>query len=124
MPFFNFDKLYHAGNNGRLVEEKNYIRKLKNHFAETGMKGSLDENLKKDLKQLIIVECDLDISIDEIGDDITLFGSESPIGLDSVDALQISIAVQNKYGVVITDSKVLRRVMKSINTFADYIQPE
>jgi len=88
------------------------------------MKGSLDENLKKDLKQLIIVECDLDISIDEIGDDITLFGSESPIGLDSVDALQISIAVQNKYGVVITDSKVLRRVMKSINTFADYIQPE
>jgi acyl carrier protein len=88
------------------------------------MKGSLDENLKKDLKQLIIEECDLDIGIDEIGDDDTLFGSESPIGLDSVDALQISIAVQNKYGVVITDSKVLRRVMKSINTFADYIKPE
>jgi len=88
------------------------------------MKGSLDENLKNDLKKLIIEECDLDIGIDEIGDDHTLFGSESPIGLDSVDALQISIAVQNKYGVVITDSKVLRRVMKSINTFADYIQPE
>jgi acyl carrier protein len=88
------------------------------------MKGSLDENLKNDLKKLIIEECDLDIGIGEIGDDDTLFGSESPIGLDSVDALQISIAVQNKYGVVITDSKVLRRVMKSINSFADYIQPE
>ncbi len=73
---------------------------------------------------MIIEECDLDIGIDEIGDDDTLFGSDSPIGLDSVDALQISIAVQNKYGVVITDSKVLRRVMKTINTFADYIQPE
>jgi len=88
------------------------------------MKGSLDENLKNDLKKLIIEECDLDIGIEEIGDDDTLFGSDSPIGLDSVDALQISVAVQNKYGVVITDSKVLRRVMKSINTFADYIQPE
>jgi acyl carrier protein len=88
------------------------------------MKGSSDENLKNDMKKLIIEECDLEIGIDEIGDDDTLFGSESPIGLDSVDALQISIAVQNKYGVVITDSKVLRRVMKSINTFADYIQPE
>jgi acyl carrier protein len=88
------------------------------------MKGSLDENLKSDLKVLIIAECDLDITADEIGDDDTLFGSDSPIGLDSVDALQISIAVQNKYGVVITDSKVLRRVMKTINTFADYIQPE
>jgi len=88
------------------------------------MKGSLDEKLKSELKELIITECDLDISADEIGDDDTLFGSDSPIGLDSVDALQVSIAVQNKYGVVITDSKVLRRVMKTINTFADYIQPE
>ncbi len=88
------------------------------------MKGSLDEKLKTELKELIIAECDLDISTDEIGDDDTLFGSDSPIGLDSVDALQVSIAVQNKYGVVITDSKVLRRVMKTINTFADYIKPE
>ncbi len=88
------------------------------------MKGSLDEKLKTDLKELIIAECDLDITAGEIGDDDALFGSDSPIGLDSVDALQISIAVQNKYGVVITDSKVLRRVMKTINTFADYIQPE
>jgi Phosphopantetheine attachment site. len=87
------------------------------------MKGSSDEKLKKELKELIIIECDLDITVDDIPDDDTLFGSDSPIGLDSVDALQISIAVQNKYGVVITDSKVLRRVMKSINTFADYIQP-
>ncbi len=88
------------------------------------MKGSQDERLKTELKELIITECDLDISVDGIGDDDTLFGSDSPIGLDSVDALQVSIAVQNKYGAVITDSKVLRRVMKTINTFADYIQPE
>jgi len=88
------------------------------------MKGSQDERLKAELKELIITECDLDISVDKIGDDDTLFGSDSPIGLDSVDALQVSIAVQNRYGAVITDSKVLRRVMKTINTFADYIQPE
>jgi acyl carrier protein len=88
------------------------------------MKGSSDEKLKRELKELIVEECDLDITADDIGDDDALFGSDSPIGLDSVDALQISIAVQNKYGVVITDSKILRRVMKSINTFADYIQPE
>lgn len=88
------------------------------------MKGSSDEKLKRDIKELIVEECDLDITADDINDDDELFGSGSPIGLDSVDALQISIAVQNKYGVVITDSKVLRRVMKSINTFADYIQPE
>ena len=88
------------------------------------MKGSSDDKLKLELKELIVQECDLDITPGDIGDDDILFGSDSPIGLDSVDALQISIAVQNKYGAVITDSKVLRRVMKTINTFADYIQPE
>jgi acyl carrier protein len=94
------------------------------HETEKNMKGSLDEKLKHELKLLIVEECDLDISVNDIPDDDVLFGSESPIGLDSVDALQISLAVQNKYGVVITDSKELRRVMKSINSFADYIQPE
>ncbi len=88
------------------------------------MKGSSDTNFKNELKQLIIDECDLDIGIDDIGDDDALFGSDSPIGLDSVDALQISIAVQDKYGVIITDSKTLRKVMKSITTFADFIRPE
>lgn len=88
------------------------------------MKGSADENFKRELKELIIDECDLEITADDINDDDPLFGSDSPIGLDSVDALQISIAIQNKYGVVITDSKVLRRVMKSINIFADFIRPE
>lgn len=88
------------------------------------MKGSLDEAFKTELKKLIIEECDLDIAPESIGDDDPLFGSESPIGLDSVDALQISIALQNKYGLVITDSKELRRVMKSINTLADRLRPE
>lgn len=88
------------------------------------MKGSLDENFKKELKELIIKECDLDISPDDIRDDDPIFGGSSPIGLDSIDALQVSIAIQNMYGVVITDSKELRRVMTSINSFADYIKPE
>ncbi len=88
------------------------------------MKGSLDENFKKELKELIIKECDLEISPDEINDDDPLFGNNSSIGLDSIDALQVSIAIQNQYGVVITDSKELRRVMTSINSFADYIRPE
>lgn len=87
------------------------------------MTGTLDiTTLKRELKELIVAECDLDIAADEIKDDDTLFGTESDVGLDSVDALQISIAVQEKYGVVITDSKILRRVMQTISTFADFIQ--
>ncbi len=88
------------------------------------MKGSLDEKLKMDLKRLIIEECDITIDPAEIGDDDPLFGRDSRLGLDSIDALQISIAIQNKFNIAITDSKQMRKVMKSMNTFADFIQPE
>ena len=86
------------------------------------MQGSLDERLKMDLKRLIVEECDLMIDPGGIHDDDPLFGSAAPLGLDSIDALQISIAIQNKYDQMITDSKQMRRIMKSINTFADFMR--
>jgi acyl carrier protein len=88
------------------------------------MKGSLDQKLKTRIKNLIIENCDLDIEITDIDDDGPLFASSSGLELDSIDALQISIAIQNNFGIAIRDSKEMRRVMKSINSFADYIQPE
>jgi acyl carrier protein len=88
------------------------------------MKGSLDEKLKTDLKRLIVEECDITLGPAEIGDEDPLFGRDSRLGLDSIDALQISIAIQNKFNLAITDSKQMRKVMRSMNTFADFIQPE
>ncbi len=88
------------------------------------MKGSLDQKLKDEIKALIIESCELDVEVDQIGDDSPLFSSKSELGLDSIDALQISIAIQNTYGIAIRDSKQMRRVVKSVNTFADFLQPE
>lgn len=88
------------------------------------MRGSLDEKLKLDLKQLIVKECDLTIAPEAIHDEDPLFGPAAPLSLDSIDALQISIAIQNRYGQLITDSKQMRRIMQSLNSFADFIQPE
>jgi acyl carrier protein len=87
------------------------------------MKGSLDNHLKNKIKTLIIENCELDIDVDDIDDDLELFSRKSELALDSIDALQISIAIQNTYGIAIRDSKEMRRVMQSINTFADFLQP-
>jgi acyl carrier protein len=87
------------------------------------MKGSLDNHLKNKIKTLIIDNCELDIDCNDIDDDLPLFGRKSELELDSIDALQISIAIQNTYGIAIRDSKEMRRVMQSINTFADFLQP-
>ncbi|MFV0562242.1 phosphopantetheine-binding protein [Malaciobacter mytili] len=88
------------------------------------MIGSQDEALKLELKQLIIEECDKDIEPQEISDDEILFGSDTKLELDSMDALQISMALHKKYGIDANDSKKLRKIMVSINTLADHIQPE
>jgi acyl carrier protein len=55
-------------------------------------------NLALELKQLIIDTLDLeDISVDEIDDGAPLF--VEGLGLDSIDALELGVALQKRYGV-------------------------
>ncbi len=79
------------------------------------------QELKQEIKELIAIECDKDFRAEEISDTEPLFGSASKLELDSIDALQISMALQKKYGVTLNDSKELRRVMESVNSLADFI---
>jgi len=80
------------------------------------------EKLKSELKQLIIDECEKECEVDEITDDEILFGSDSNLQLDSLDALQISLALNKKYNLNTTDSKELRKIMVSINSLTEHIQ--
>lgn len=79
------------------------------------------QQLKNDLKALIVEECDTDFEVQDIEDDEYLLGSEGRLQLDSLDALQISIAVQKKYGKRIEGGNESRLALTSINTLADYI---
>jgi acyl carrier protein len=57
-------------------------------------------DLKREIKLLIIDSLGLeDISVDDIGDEQKLFGEG--LGLDSVDALELGLAIQKKYGIKI-----------------------
>lgn len=57
-----------------------------------------------------------------LGDDEPLFGEGSRLDLDSLDGLQISMAIQKRYGVRMTDSKELRRALASLIALAHYIE--
>lgn len=85
--------------------------------------GSQDDELKRELKKLIIHACQKELEPEEIADDASLIGTRSEIGLDSLDVLQVNVAIMNRYKLRIDDSKHARRVMKSINTLADFVQP-
>jgi len=80
------------------------------------------DSLKLELKELIVTECQKNhIQPDQIGDDDILIGGSSRLDLDSLDALQIALAVKKKYGKRIDGGKETRKALKSVNTLADFI---
>ena len=85
-------------------------------------KPPIDE-LKTELKQLIIDECDKsdDIELEDFNDDLPLLGPKSPLALDSLDTLQVSMAIQKQYGVRIEGAGTVRNAMPNINTLARFI---
>ncbi|MGE8408369.1 MAG: phosphopantetheine-binding protein [Pseudomonas sp.] len=79
------------------------------------------EHLNREIKLLIIEALGLeDISADDIGDDQTLF-SEG-LGLDSVDALELGLAIQKRYGIKIdADAKDTRNHFTSVASLAAFV---
>lgn len=77
--------------------------------------------LKLELKQLIIEALDLeDISPDDIVDDEPLF--VDGLGLDSIDALELGLAVRKKYGVKLdSNSEDNKKHFASIDALASFI---
>ncbi len=76
--------------------------------------------LKSELKQLIIKTLRLeDINLDEIQDDAPLF--REGLGLDSIDALELVVALEKTYQVVIEDEEVGKKAFASIEALADFV---
>ena len=75
------------------------------------------EDLKAEIKRMLVENLMLQVTADEIGDDRPLFGPES-LGLDSVDALQIVVALDKNFGLKIPDAAVAKGVLQSVATMA------
>ncbi|MBK7344561.1 MAG: acyl carrier protein [Saprospiraceae bacterium] len=78
------------------------------------------EDLIHQLKADIIEQLNLvDVNPDDIQPDTPLFGEG--LGLDSIDSLEISVLLERKYQVKITNSQEGRKVFQSIRTLAEFI---
>ncbi|MGZ8919838.1 MAG: acyl carrier protein [Limisphaerales bacterium] len=63
----------------------------------------------------------LQIPAEEISDEQALFGPGS-LGLDSVDALQLVVALDKNYGLKVPDPDAAKSILYSINSMADAVQ--
>jgi acyl carrier protein len=74
-----------------------------------------------DLKEKIIDGLGLeDIELDEIGDDMALFGDEG-LGLDSVDAIELTLILEKEFGVKVTNMEESSSIFATPNTLVAYI---
>ena len=81
------------------------------------------EALKLDLKKLIISTLNLqDVSPEEIKDDEPLF--VEGLGLDSIDALELSVAIEKQYRIKLDDEKKVRKAFASIDTLSNFVIAE
>lgn len=81
----------------------------------------MTSDLRLALKALIIEACDKDCKPESISDDEPLFGPEAPLQLDSLDALQVSMAIKKTYGLRLPDSKETRRILSSVANMAEHL---
>lgn len=76
-------------------------------------------NLKDEIKQAIVRSLRLPIAPADIGDSTPLFGEG--LGLDSIDVLELVLEIERTFGVAITDEETGARVLRSVDTIADFI---
>ncbi len=77
--------------------------------------------LKREIKALMVENLMLQVSAEEIADDTPLFGPGG-LGLDSVDALQLVVALDKTYGLKIADPAAAREILQSVNTISHAVR--
>lgn len=87
-------------------------------------------DLKRELKELLVSELNLaGRSPSSIDDEAFLFGDPNAgvgggLGLDSLDALQIAMLVEEKFGVRVPEGDASRPIFRCVRSLAEFIEGE
>ena len=79
-----------------------------------------EPDLRVQIKEMLVKNLMLQVTPDQIGDDLPLFGPDG-LGLDSIDALELAVSMEKTFGVAVTSSDVAGKALRTVNTIHDYI---
>ena len=80
----------------------------------------MPEELRDEIKTLLVENLMLKVPKEDIGDDLLLFSPEG-LGLDSIDALELVVSLEKRFGVTVPSSEVAKSALASVNTIHDYV---
>jgi len=79
-----------------------------------------EDDLKARIKEMLVSSLMLKMAPPEIGDDTPLFAPEG-LALDSIDALELAVAIEKNFGVATPSAEVARKAFVSVRTIAEYV---
>ena len=79
------------------------------------------EELRQKIKEVMVDELMLDYKPEEIGNKTAIFGTHG-LGLDSVDALQLVVALEKHFGLKIADAGAAKGILENVETIAAEIE--
>lgn len=77
-------------------------------------------DLREQIKEMMVENLMLKVPKEEIADDLPLFGPNG-LGLDSIDALELVVSLEKKFGVTVPNSETARAALATVNSIAEYV---
>jgi len=74
------------------------------------------------IRQMLVDNCMLKVDPNLIQEDTVLFDPTSGLGLDSIDALQLTVAIEGTFGVPIKDPQLALQILRSPATIRQWVE--
>jgi len=81
----------------------------------------MSDDLHARIKKVMVEELMLQVAPEEIGDETPIFGPDG-LGLDSVDVLQLVIALEKNFGLKISEGSAAIEILKNVTTIGNAIR--
>jgi len=83
------------------------------------------DELKLEIKNLIMSTLNItDVDPNDVDNSEPLFGGSNALTLDSVDGIEIIMALQRKYKIRLNDQNLARHIIQSIDSIADFVSSQ
>jgi acyl carrier protein len=83
------------------------------------------EDIKLDVKKLIILTLNFkNVNPEDILDDVSFFSGENTIKIDSIDSLELVLAIQKQFAVKINNQNLARVIINTVNSVSKFIYSE
>ena len=87
--------------------------------------GDALEKIKLETKELILQTLNIeDVPAEEIQDEVSLLSGENAITIDSIDVLEVVVAIQKKFQVKIKDQNHARLIVNTVDTIAEFVHSQ